>query len=198
MKYKTIAHSVVVEQNIKKSIFIGSVNSVQSTNEAKQFIEEIKVKYKDANHNAYAFRVGLVNEEVLYSDDGEPSKTAGLPIYNAIRSSEVRNVVVVITRYFGGTKLGVPGLIGAYGETAKFAIESASIVEKVSKKTFFVKIPFSEMQFVNYNVNKFDGSVIKRTFGVDVEMTVEIDEDAFDCLKNSLLNYKHSIVLREE
>jgi uncharacterized YigZ family protein len=197
MKYKTIAHSITVEQNIKKSIFIGSAATVQNVSEAKKFIEEVNLKNKNANHNAYAFRVGINGEEVLYTDDGEPSKTAGFPIYNAIRSLGVTNVVVVVTRYFGGTKLGVHGLIEAYGSTSRFALENAGIVERFTQKILCLKFPFNELQFVNYTINRFNGKILKKTFDISANICLEIDEDALQDFKDALLNRKHSISIEQ-
>ncbi len=188
MKYKTIRESVTVKQNIDKSIFIGSVCEVQSIEEAKDFIKRIKAVYRDATHNAFAFRVGLDREDYLCSDDGEPSNTAGLPIYNAIRSSGATNTAVVVTRYFGGIKLGVPGLIQAYGGIAKFALERAQIVEKETYKMFLIKFPYSEIHLVQYFIEKWRVNVTNKDFSEIVTFKLQIEEDAFSKFRESILS----------
>ena len=134
MQYKTIKNEITVKQTIKKSTFIGTAAPVENVEEAKTFIAKVKGKYKDANHNAFAYRVGVKNEKSLFSDDREPSKTAGMPIHNAIRSAEITNVAIVVTRYFGGIKLGIGGLIQAYGETARYTDRTSRNHDQNSKE----------------------------------------------------------------
>ncbi len=194
MKYKTITKSISVKEVVKKSIFIGTVKSVGSQAAAKNFIKEMKEHFSDANHNAYAYRIGVLNEEFLYSDDGEPSKTAGFPIYNAIRSAGITNVVVIITRYFGGIKLGIHGLIQAYGGTAKFTIEKAGISEQAITKTFSITFPYNDLHFINYTVNKFECSIVERQFEATyVKLLLKIDEDRFKEFREILIASSHAI-----
>ncbi len=188
MKYKTIRRSISVKQVINKSIFIGTAENVDSNEKAKEFIKGICEKYKDANHNAFAYRVGAKGDEYLYSDDGEPSKTAGLQIYYSIKSFEVTNVAVVVTRYFGGIKLGISGLIEAYGNVAKFAIESAGVVEESIRRNFFIEFPYSEMRIVQYAVDKTDAKVIKKDFYEKVVFQLEMQEERYEEFKNIILS----------
>ncbi|BAL80729.1 IMPACT family protein [Caldisericum exile] len=183
MKYKTV-DGVVVKNVIKRSTFIATVKRVSSMSEVESLLRGIKAQYKDANHNPYAYR--LVSGESHYSDDGEPSGSAGLPIFNAIRHFDVYNVCVVVTRYFGGIKLGIPGLIEAYGKTAEFAISSAKIVEEKTMKTFEITFPYKSFNYVNYVLNKVQAEIIKREFNEIGLVIAKVDEDMFDDFTNLL------------
>ena len=113
----------------KKSRFIAHVQAVDSVEEAQEFIEAVKKKYWDARHNCSAFSVGEMNPLTRCSDDGEPGGTAGKPILEVIQGSGIRNIVIVVTRYFGGTLLGTGGLVRGYTGAATAGIELAVIIE---------------------------------------------------------------------
>ncbi|MGM0445478.1 MAG: YigZ family protein [Bacillota bacterium] len=121
-------NNVEVKNKVKDSIFYGNIKSVENINEAKNFISKIKDKYYDATHNVSAYVIKDNKESIeYYDDDGEPSKSSGPPILEMIKGKNLVNTVIVVTRYFGGTQLGIGGLIRAYGNTAKKVIESAKI-----------------------------------------------------------------------
>lgn len=126
---------------INKSRFIGYAKAIESEEEALDFIEEIKKKHYDATHNVYAYHLG--DELQRFSDDGEPSGTAGIPVLEVIKKEELKNVVVVVTRYFGGVKLGGGGLIRAYTRGAKIAIDEAKIVEMTLHTGLKITIPYT-------------------------------------------------------
>jgi uncharacterized YigZ family protein len=197
MKYRTISKEISVKQNVKKSIFIGSISRVDSIEEAKAFIAKISERYKDANHNTFAYRIGIKAEEFLFSDDGEPSKTAGLPIYNAIRSTELTNVVIVVTRYFGGVKLGISGLIKAYGNTAKFARESAGVETATIKKKLFIELPYTDTQLLLHYINKFKANILKQDFQKTVTFEIEVDEDLFEEFSHSISSRSDNLKIKE-
>ena len=115
----------------KKSRFIANIKSVETVEEAQVYIEEMKKKYWDARHNCSAFSVGTEQVTTRCSDDGEPSGTAGKPILEVISGSGIHNIVVVVTRYFGGTLLGTGGLVRAYTDATRAGIENSDIVEKI-------------------------------------------------------------------
>lgn len=129
--YKTIHSYGEGEILIKKSRFIGYSKPVDTEEEALEFIGEIKEKHKDATHNVYAYVIGEASNIQRYSDDGEPSGTAGIPILEVLKKEELRNTIVVVTRYFGGIKLGAGGLIRSYIKGAKVGLDASKIVEKV-------------------------------------------------------------------
>jgi len=130
MQYKTISKEATVEMEEKKSRFIANVKPVSSEEEALEFINNIRAKYWDATHNVYAYYISGENIIQRFSDDGEPSGTAGMPVLEVIKRMELKDLVVVVTRYFGGILLGASGLVRAYSKSAALGIEAAGIVTK--------------------------------------------------------------------
>jgi uncharacterized YigZ family protein len=141
--YRTIHRYGEDEMVINKSRFIGYAMPIGSENEALDFIEKIKSKHRDATHNVYAYVFGEDNNIQRFSDDGEPSGTAGIPALEVIKKEELRNVVVVVTRYFGGIKLGTGGLIRAYTKGAKIGLEAGIIIEKVLHTKLKIRIDYT-------------------------------------------------------
>ena len=134
----------------KKSRFIAHVQAVGSVEEAQEFIEAVKKKYWDARHNCSAFSVGEMNPLTRCSDDGEPGGTAGKPILEVIQGSGIRNIVIVVTRYFGGTLLGTGGLVRAYTEAAKAGIENAVIIEKIPATRMKLFTEYTDLGKIQY------------------------------------------------
>ena len=130
-EYKIVAKPGVGEFVDKKSRFIAHVYAIDSEEQAQGYIEELKKKYWDARHNCYGYVLGKNNETQRFSDDGEPSGTAGKPILEVIKGNDIHNILIVVTRYFGGTLLGTGGLIRAYTKSSQDGIENASIVCKI-------------------------------------------------------------------
>ena len=128
--YRTIqgpGEALVVE---KKSKFIATVCQVKSQEEAEACLQQLRKKYYDARHNCFAYQIGEKNEIQRCSDDGEPQGTAGKPILDVLKGEDVRNTLICVTRYFGGTLLGTGGLVRAYGKAAKEGLLDAGIIEK--------------------------------------------------------------------
>ena len=134
----------------KKSRFIAHVQAVDSVEEAQEFIEAVKKKYWDARHNCSAFSVGEMNPLTRCSDDGEPGGTACKPILEVIQGSGIRNIVIVVTRYFGGTLLGTGGLVRAYTEAAKAGIENAVIIEKIPATRMKLFTEYTDLGKIQY------------------------------------------------
>jgi uncharacterized YigZ family protein len=128
--YKSVHKFGRDEIIINKSRFIGTAAPVSSEEEAIEFVEKIKKEFKDATHNVYAYVIGKNSGLQRFSDDGEPSGTAGMPVLNVINQENLKNAAVVVTRYFGGILLGTGGLVRAYTKGAKIGLESGIIVEK--------------------------------------------------------------------
>lgn len=143
IKYRTIHSFGSDEIIINNSRFIGYAKPIVNEDEAIGFIKEIKSKHKDATHNVYAYVFGENNNIQRYSDDGEPSGTAGIPVLEVIKKEDLRNVVVVVTRYFGGTKLGAGGLVRAYTKGAKIGLEAGLIVDKRLFKKIKVRFDYT-------------------------------------------------------
>lgn len=131
MDYKTILKNSSFEFEEKKSVFIGYAKHVETEEEAREFIDEIRSKHSCARHNVYGYILGKDRLTQRYTDDGEPQGTAGIPIIEVIKKSMLTDIVIVVTRYFGGTLLGVGGLTRAYVKGATGAISNATIVERV-------------------------------------------------------------------
>jgi uncharacterized YigZ family protein len=154
--YRTVHEFGSEETVINKSRFIGYAKPVESEEEAQSLIAEIKEKHKDATHNVYAYMVGENSNIQRYSDDGEPSGTAGIPILELLKKEDLRNIVVVVTRYFGGIKLGAGGLVRAYIKGAKCGLEGAKVVDKVPYARIRLRLDYTlygkvENELMNLN-----------------------------------------------
>lgn len=141
-KKKTIAKKSEYEIEIKHSRFIGCAFPVKNTEQAEAIISEIRNNHRKAKHNVYAYIIG---SQTGYSDDGEPKKTAGLPIFDFLRKEELTDVLVVVTRYFGGILLGTGGLVKAYTDAAKGAVLASGIVYKLICQTYRFEVDYSDL-----------------------------------------------------
>jgi uncharacterized YigZ family protein len=142
---------------VKGSRFIGSAVSVSRREQAESYIEKVRQKHHKATHNCFAYRI---DESLFrYSDDGEPSGTAGPPILNMIDKNQLQCLVLVVTRYFGGTRLGAGGLIRAYSEAAENTIYQAKILKKNKYLEFSLKYPFEIINKVQHLIRKYEGDI---------------------------------------
>ncbi|MGI6406393.1 MAG: YigZ family protein [Syntrophaceticus sp.] len=138
--FYTINKAAVVEIEIKRSKFIAAASPVDDEDAASSFIERIKEEHKRATHNVFAY---LINEQVMRcSDDGEPAGTAGKPVLEVLKKQDLERTAVVVTRYFGGIKLGAGGLVRAYSDAAKRVVDSAGIVKKRLHQEIFVRVDY--------------------------------------------------------
>jgi len=160
-EYKTIENPV---ENIllkeKGSKFIGFAFPVNNENELKNALEKIRSEHPKATHHCYAFRMGINGENYRANDDGEPSGSAGLPIYNQLLANEITNVLVISVRYYGGTKLGVSGLVKAYKESAKITLEEANIIIKELETEIEIQFNFNQQNLIFTLLSKFDAKVL--------------------------------------
>lgn len=156
--YRTIAGFGQEEIIIEKSTFIGYAKPVETEEEALAFIQEIKKKHRDATHNVPAYVLGEQNNIQRCNDDGEPSGTAGVPVLEVIKKEDLRNVAVVVTRYFGGIKLGTGGLVRAYTKGAKIALEAAGIITKTLYQIIIVSVDYTMLGTVQnqLRLNAYD------------------------------------------
>ncbi len=195
MKYKSIEKWARAEQTIKKSKFIATAKPIENRDEAENFFKEISNEFKKATHNVPAYRIGAgKSEQIYYSDNGEPSGSAGLPVFNAMKSMEVTNCAVVVTRFFGGIKLGVGGLIRAYHSVAKAAIEAGGVKEIDVKTTVKICFPYEEIRLAMYFIHKFGAKVINEDYGESVCLTLLINEDLLETFSNSIKEKTNKIV----
>ncbi|SFH79298.1 IMPACT family protein [Halpernia frigidisoli] len=145
----------------KGSKFIGFAASVFNEEDFKKFLEQIKKDHPKATHHCYAFKIGTEGENFRANDDGEPNGSAGLPIYNQILAKELTNICVVVVRYYGGTKLGVSGLVKAYKLCAQETLELSEVIILDLKTTFEIKFKFEIQNIVFSLINKFDGKIVE-------------------------------------
>ena len=158
--YRSISSETKAIYRDKASKFIAFAIPVSDEEEVKQNLDRLRKEYYDANHHCYAFRLGIDGAVYRFNDDGEPSGSAGRPIYGQILSSEVSDVLVVVVRYFGGTKLGVPGLIHAYKTVCREALDQAGFIEKTVMTHYEIRFPYERMNDV-MRILKDDGISLK-------------------------------------
>ncbi len=164
------------ETKIKRSLFICSLRYVETVVEAKYFINEISGAHKQATHNCWAYIVGDRGEISHSSDNGEPSGTAGKPMLGVLESHGMTNIVAVVTRYFGGVKLGIKGLINAYKDTVKQAIESESLIKLVKTAKWRLEVPYSFNDTLLYHLKKIRGKIINTVYTDVVTHVFEVEE----------------------
>ncbi len=170
-EYKTIEGPSQGLYKDKGSKFIAHAFPCRTVEDAKAHLEQVKKEYHDARHHCYAYILGFDKSEFRMNDDGEPSGTAGKPIYGQLLSYDLTNVLVVVVRYFGGTKLGVRGLINAYKFATQDAIQNNVIVTKVIRETYRLTFNYADMNHV-MRIMKEEG--LKQT-GQDFQMTCTLD-----------------------
>ena len=170
--YKTLHEFGMDEIIIEKSTFIGYAKPIKTEEVAIEFVNEIKKKHKDATHNVWAYTVGKTMNIQRYSDDGEPQGTAGIPTLEVIKKEDLRDVVVVVTRYFGGVKLGAGGLVRAYTKGAKIGIDAAKVIEKVMYKEVRIKIDYNQLGKVQNEIMNMNYFVKDTIYEDNVEIIV--------------------------
>lgn len=173
--YKTIgAPSPEILYKDKKSKFFASAFPITSEDEVKSIVEELRKKYHTANHVCYAWQLGEKERFYRANDDGEPNNSAGMPIYGQIQSFDVTNVLVTVTRIFGGTKLGVGGLIQAYKTAAQMALESAEIVERVIQDQLQLRFGYPEMDKVMRAIKQKNLDMVSQKMDMDCELIISV------------------------
>lgn len=184
-EYKTVEFENSDDFVEKKSRFIGYVKPVKTSDEALEFINKIKSKHWDATHNVYAY-VLKENNIQRYSDDGEPSGTAGVPVLDVILKNGLVDVCVVVTRYFGGILLGAGGLVRAYSHGSKIALESGNIITMAQCKILSVKVDYSFYERMNIFLSEFNANIEETLFEESVKMTFSLKEDKVTLLSEKL------------
>lgn len=143
----------------KGSKFIGFVFPVNNVKELKNALEKIREEHPKATHHCYAFRLGMNGENYRANDDGEPNGSAGLPIYNQLLANNLTNILLIVVRYYGGTKLGVSGLVKTYKESAKLTLDEAEIITKELESDLEIEFDFHQQNIIFTLLNKFDGKI---------------------------------------
>ena len=194
--FKTIKQDITAEIVEKKSRFIANIFYVQDVTQAEDIIKNIKKKFYDARHNCYAYRVYDENE--IYeksSDDGEPSGTAGAPILNIIEKNGLSNILIVVTRYFGGILLGTGGLVRAYSQAALKALESVEYVTEEKGMVLMLEIKYCDLENFKYYCKKNGINIINIEYDKNIKCFIEVNEkEKNDIIEN---NEKNSIEISD-
>jgi uncharacterized YigZ family protein len=173
--YKTIeTASEEVLYKEKNSKFFGYCFPIRSEEQVKEILEKIKKEHYSARHWCYAFQIGTEQIHYRANDDGEPSGSAGLPIYGQIQSFELTNILVIVVRYFGGVKLGIGGLVTAYKETAKMALENCDIIEKTIDIRYKIKFDYKHMNRVMRIIKEKNINIVGQKLELDCEIEIAV------------------------
>ena len=187
--YKTIKENVSAELVEKKSKFIANLFYIESREEAEDIIKMQKKKYYDARHNCYAFRVlgedGIIEKS---SDDGEPSGTAGAPMLNILSKMEITNVLVIVTRYFGVILLGTGGLVKAYSNSTKLALEKAEISMLEEGFVYKLELNYSDLENFKYFMKNNEIKILKEEYFENVKLSIFVPKNKIDCLNSNNIN----------
>ena len=191
-RYPIPAAETRVEIEVKNSRFIATAAPVFSVDEAKEFIKRIKQEFSDAAHNVPAFVVGYGSSVTAHcNDDGEPSGTAGRPALAVLQGSGLGDVAVVVTRYFGGTKLGTGGLVRAYSNAVKAVLDVLPRAEKVPTHTVMLALPYNLFERVKLLVEAGNGRVLDETFAADITLTIQFVVEKFPGFQEALTELSH-------
>lgn len=189
-QYTTVQETTSIRQVIERSRFIAYVTEVDTEEEAKQFIDSIKEEHRQATHNCSAYSVGIPSDEkTFFDDDGEPSGSAGKPILGAILKQELTNVAVVVTRYFGGKKLGIRGLIDAYGGVAEEALISAGKAKRIIHGEIRLVAEYEQVNRIMYLIDKHQAKIVDSEYGEKVKMRLAIRKSLLQLLQEELEPY---------
>ena len=195
--YRTVLNEASAELIEKNSRFIASVKPVATKEEAEAFIEEIRSQNRTANHNVYAY-VLRENNYQKHSDDGEPGGTAGMPVLNVLIKQELTDVVVVVTRYFGGVLLGTGGLVRAYSASAALGVSSAQAVSMCEHTVFNIKCSYDKYSLVMSTMSSAGAISENADFTDVVEVTGYILSENFDAFCKNLVNQSNGTVFAEK
>ncbi|HTR82743.1 MAG TPA: YigZ family protein [Bacteroidota bacterium] len=187
-EYRSVKSESSKILKVEGSKFIASISPVESQTGAEEFLDGKRKEYFDATHHCFAYACGSEREEFRYSDDGEPSGTAGAKIFGAIQSQDVSDLIVVVTRYFGGTKLGVGGLGRAYFDAANLVISSSVIVQKVVAEELRITFPFEETNGVMTVLSRTKVRIVDTVYDEEVTLRISARRGAVKDLVKDLVN----------
>ena len=189
-RYPIPAKTICTEISIKRSRFIATIGYTDTVDAARNFIQGIRDEMPDATHHVYAFRVGYGSRVIEgLSDDGEPPGTSGKPVMSVIRGADLGDVVIVVTRYFGGTKLGTGGLVRAYSRTAKEALKILPVCEKITTVTLEVTIPYHSYKPFKRLLAEHEAHIIDETFAGNVTVQFTVPEEHLEMLSKRAGEY---------
>lgn len=196
MEYKTVRGFAEAQLVEKKSRFIGYINHAASEDEAWGFLTSIRQKHRDATHNVYAYVI-KENNINKFSDDGEPAKTAGAPVLDVINGCGLTNVIIVVTRYFGGTLLGTGGLVKAYQQSAKLAVEAAKVVTMTESVRGVMTLHYTYWGKLEKLLSERDCINEDIQFANDISVSFICRKNSFDSLREEIINLTNGNVVPE-
>ncbi|WP_406684143.1 YigZ family protein [Seonamhaeicola sp. MEBiC1930] len=183
--YKTItSHTENILFKDKNSKFFGYAYPVLNEDQVKNFIEHLKKEHHAARHWCYAYKIGVENILFRANDDGEPSNSAGMPIYNQILSFDVTNVLIVVVRYFGGVKLGVSGLINAYKTTAQLTLNNSNIIEKTINIEYLISFDYKDMNRVMRIIKEKNLNIINQKLELKCQIAISVRKKESESIFN--------------
>lgn len=186
--FKTIVGDARAEMKVQGSRFIATAHHTATKAEIEKFIHAVKKEFFDATHNCYAYRLGTLGDQFRFNDNGEPSGSAGRLILAAIDHEDLTDVVVVVTRYFGGTKLGIAGLSRAYGRVAETVLTKAGQTTKFMLETIVVTFPHAHIGNVMKAVSTHEAKIVDTFYDEEIHLTVEIRASKVGAFKASLID----------
>ena len=189
MEFRTIKEDGQVQEEIKKSRFICHAKRVYSEEEARDFIAAIKKEHYKATHNCSAFIVGERSEIKRTSDDGEPSGTAGVPMLGVLENHNLTNVCVVVTRYFGGIKLGAGGLIRAYAGSVALAVKEIGIIEIKEQAGIAIQMSYAQYQEYSNFLKEHNLMELETTFTDQIDTIIYVDKEEKENIKSALVEF---------
>lgn len=187
-RYRIPAEKHRIEIVVVNSRFITTIGYVDSVDEAKTFLNALRAEMPDASHHVHAYRVGYGNSVIeSMSDDGEPSGTAGPPVLAVLRGSDIGDIIIVVTRYFGGTKLGTGGLVRAYGDAAREGLKTLQTEEKIEKKLLGIETNYSLYEQIKRMIVYHNGVIDDETFAGEVTILAIFPVDNIEAFTSDLI-----------
>jgi len=183
---------------VVNSRFVATIAPVFNVDEAKAFVKDIKKEFADASHNVPAYIVGHGASVTAHcNDDGEPSGTAGRPALAVLQGSDLGDAAVVVTRYFGGTKLGKGGLVRAYGDAVRTVLKVVPLAEKVPTHSVMIALPYAYFERIKLLIATYSGKILDEEFAADITVTCQFIVDSFPTFQEALSEMSHGTIQAE-
>lgn len=193
--YLIPAHTHRITMTVSNSRFLATAALAMSVTAAKEFLTSIRSEMPDANHHVYAYRIGYGNSITEgMSDDGEPSGTSGPPVLAVVRGSDIGDIIVVVTRYFGGTKLGTGGLVRAYGDATRLVLSELKTERKIERLLLGITLPYSYYQPVRRLIEVHEGTIDEETFEADVTILALFPTDQVSLFTSAVVELTNGTV----
>ena len=196
---KFINECFLGEIEVKKSGFYAGLFPLEKEEDVEHYLEECKKKYREARHHCYAYifleeREGIVQEHKKQSDDGEPAKTAGMPILQRMEGLKLKNALLVVSRIFGGTLLGTGGLSHAYSDAAKNALDKAIFLERIEGRELELQIPYTLLGKLEYSFTEQEIPILDKQFTENVVLKIRVKEEKYSDFEKQIREYGTQVV----